>query len=140
MKPIRLMSGFFTVGVWTLLSRVLGFIREMLLLSLIGPGPVMDAFVAAFRLPNMFRRFFAEGAFNAAFVPMFAKKLEGEEGAGKFAQDAFNGLALAVLFLVGLGMVFMPGFVWLTAEGFAGDDRFDLTVGFGRIVFPYILF
>ena len=139
MKPIRLMSGFFTVGVWTLLSRVLGFVREVLLLSLIGPGPVMDAFVAAFRLPNMFRRFFAEGAFNAAFVPMFAKKLEGEEDAGIFARDAFNGLALVVMMLVALGMIFMPGFVWLTAEGFSGDERFDLTVGYGRIVFPYIL-
>ncbi len=139
MKPIRLMSGFFTVGIWTLLSRVLGFLREVLLLSLIGPGPVMDAFVAAFRLPNMFRRFFAEGAFNAAFVPMFAKKLEGEEGAGKFARDAFNGLSLVVLALTALGMVFMPGLVWLTAEGFVGDARFDMTVEFGRIAFPYIL-
>jgi putative peptidoglycan lipid II flippase len=139
MKPIRLMSGFFTVGVWTLLSRVLGFVREALLIALIGPGPVMDAFVAAFRLPNMFRRFFAEGAFNAAFVPMFSKKLEGDEGAGKFAQEAFNGLGFAVLILVGLGMVFMPAFVWLTAEGFAGDERFDMTVGYGRVVFPYIL-
>ncbi|MDF1728384.1 MAG: murein biosynthesis integral membrane protein MurJ [Sulfitobacter sp.] len=140
MKPIRLMSGFFTVGIWTLLSRVLGFLREVLLLSLIGPGPVMDAFVAAFRLPNMFRRFFAEGAFNAAFVPMFAKKFEGQEGARPFAQEAFNGLALVVLLLTGLAMIFMPAFVWLTAEGFAGDARFDLTVGYGRIVFPYILF
>ncbi|WPZ22203.1 murein biosynthesis integral membrane protein MurJ [Sulfitobacter faviae] len=139
MKPIRLMSGFFTVGVWTLLSRVLGFLREVLLLSLIGPGPVMDAFVAAFRLPNMFRRFFAEGAFNAAFVPMFAKKLEGEEGAGTFARDAFNGLSLVVLALTALGMIFMPGLVWLTAEGFVGDPRFDMTVAFGRIAFPYIL-
>ncbi|MFG6584422.1 murein biosynthesis integral membrane protein MurJ [Sulfitobacter sp. 1A12779] len=139
MKPIRLMSGFFTVGVWTLLSRVLGFLREVLLLSLIGPGPVMDAFVAAFRLPNMFRRFFAEGAFNAAFVPMFAKKLEGEEGAGTFARDAFNGLSLVVLTLTALGMIFMPGLVWLTAEGFVGDPRFDMTVAFGRIAFPYIL-
>ncbi|MGB3243958.1 MAG: murein biosynthesis integral membrane protein MurJ [Sulfitobacter sp.] len=139
MKPIRLMSGFFTVGIWTLLSRVLGFLREVLILSLIGPGPVMDAFVAAFRLPNMFRRFFAEGAFNAAFVPMFAKRLEGEEGAATFARDAFNGLGLVVLVLTGLGMIFMPGLVWLTAEGFSGDARFDMTVGFGRIVFPYIL-
>ncbi|MFK7837681.1 MAG: murein biosynthesis integral membrane protein MurJ [Sulfitobacter sp.] len=139
MKPIRLMSGFFTVGVWTLLSRILGFLREVLLLSLIGPGPVMDAFVAAFRLPNMFRRFFAEGAFNAAFVPMFSKKFEGGEDAQRFAQDAFSGLALVVLMLVGLAMVFMPGFVWLTAEGFSGDARFDMTVGYGRIVFPYIL-
>ena len=139
MKPIRLMTGFFTVGFWTLMSRVLGFVREVLLLSLIGPGPVMDAFVAAFRLPNMFRRFFAEGAFNAAFVPMFAKRLESGEGASAFARDAFNGLGLVVLLLTGLGMVFMPGLVWLTAEGFAEDDRFDMTVGYGRIVFPYIV-
>ena len=140
MKPIRLMTGFFTVGVWTLLSRVLGFVREVMILSLIGPGPLMDAFVAAFRLPNMFRRFFAEGAFNAAFVPMFSKRLEGADGAPEFAQNAFAGLFFIVTLLTGLGMIFMPGLVWLTAEGFAGDGRFDLTVGYGRIVFPYILF
>jgi putative peptidoglycan lipid II flippase len=140
MKPIRMMSGFLTVGVWTLLSRVLGFLREVLLLSLIGPGPVMDAFVAAFRLPNMFRRFFAEGAFNAAFVPMFAKKVEGGDGPEVFARDAFNGLALVVLMLTALAMIFMPALVWLTAEGFSKDARFDMTVGFGRIAFPYILF
>ena len=81
MKQIRLFSGFFTVGFWTLASRILGFLREILLTAYIGPGPVMDAFVAAFRLPNMFRRFFAEGAFNAAFVPMFSKRLEGGENA-----------------------------------------------------------
>lgn len=140
MKPIRLMSGFFTVGVWTLLSRVLGFVREVMILSLIGPGPMMDAFVAAFRLPNMFRRFFAEGAFNAAFIPMFSKRLEGDEGAAQFAQNAFSGLFFVVTILTALGMIFMPGLVWLTAEGFSEDGRFDITVGFGRIVFPYILF
>ncbi|WP_299566903.1 murein biosynthesis integral membrane protein MurJ [uncultured Sulfitobacter sp.] len=140
MKPIRLMSGFFTVGGWTLLSRVLGFVREVMILSLIGPGPLMDAFVAAFRLPNMFRRFFAEGAFNAAFVPMFSKRLEGGEHPEAFARDALSGLFFVVLLLTGLGMIFMPALVWATAEGFSGDERFDLTVGFGRIVFPYILF
>ncbi|MEM9967184.1 MAG: murein biosynthesis integral membrane protein MurJ [Pseudomonadota bacterium] len=139
MRPIRLMSGFVTVGAWTLLSRVLGFIREAMLIALIGPGPVMDAFVAAFRLPNMFRRFFAEGAFNAAFVPMFAKKLEDKENAREFAQDAFAGLSFVVLLLVALAMIFMPALVWLTAEGFTGDARFDLTIAYGRIVFPYIL-
>ncbi|MEY8841659.1 murein biosynthesis integral membrane protein MurJ, partial [Cribrihabitans sp. XS_ASV171] len=101
---------------------------------------VMDAFVAAFRLPNLFRRFFAEGAFNAAFVPMFSKRYEAGEDAQGFAQDAFNLLFFAVLGLVGLGMVFMPALVWLTAEGFSGDARFGMTVEFGRIVFPYILF
>jgi len=140
MKQIRLFSGLFTVGFWTLASRILGFLREILLTAYIGPGPVMDAFVAAFRLPNMFRRFFAEGAFNAAFVPMFSKRLEGGENAERFAQDAFNLLAVAVLALVGLAMVFMPGLVWLTAEGFYGDERFDLAVDYGYVVFPYILF
>ncbi len=140
MKQIRLFSGFFTVGFWTLASRILGFLREILLTAFIGPGPVMDAFVAAFRLPNMFRRFFAEGAFNAAFVPMFSKRLEGGENAQGFAQDAFNLLVAAVLALVGLAMAFMPGLVWLTAEGFYGDERFDLAVDYGYVVFPYILF
>ncbi|WP_424832422.1 murein biosynthesis integral membrane protein MurJ [Ruegeria sp.] len=140
MKQIRLFSGLFTVGFWTLASRILGFLREILLTAYIGPGPVMDAFVAAFRLPNMFRRFFAEGAFNAAFVPMFSKRLEGDENAEGFAQDAFNLLALAVLALVGLAMAFMPALVWLTAEGFYGDERFDMAVDYGYVVFPYILF
>ncbi len=139
MKPIRLMSGFLTVGFWTLASRVLGFVREILILSLIGPGPLMDAFVAAFRLPNMFRRFFAEGAFNAAFVPMFSARVEGGEDAARFGRDALNGLALVTLGLTALAMIFMPALVWATAGGFDAE-RFDLTVGFGRIVFPYIFF
>ena len=140
MKPIRMISGVLTVGFWTLLSRVLGLVRDVVILGLIGPGPVMDAFVAAFRLPNMFRRFFAEGAFNAAFVPIFSKKFEGDEDALIFARDALNGLAFVLLLLTGLALVFMPALVWATATGFAGDARFDLTVGFGRIAFPYILF
>ena len=139
MTPIRLMRAFATVGGWTMASRILGFVRDILIARFLGAGAASDAFFVAFSLPNMFRRFFAEGAFNAAFVPMFAKKLEGEEGAGKFARDAFNGLSLVVLALTALGMIFMPGLVWLTAEGFVGDPRFDMTVAFGRIAFPYIL-
>ena len=76
MKPVRMLSSILTVGGWTLMSRVLGFVRDVMIASFLGPGAAMDAFVAAFRLPNMFRRFFAEGAFNAAFVPMFSKRLE----------------------------------------------------------------
>ncbi|MCH2163197.1 MAG: murein biosynthesis integral membrane protein MurJ [Marinovum sp.] len=140
MKPIRFVAGVLTVGFWTLMSRVMGVVREVLILGLIGPGPVMDAFVAAFRLPNMFRRFFAEGAFNTAFVPMFSKRLEADDGPMGFASDAFAGLGFALLVLTALSMIFMPALVWATAGGFAGTDRFDLTVGFGRIVFPYILF
>ena len=129
-----------TVGFWTLASRVLGFTREILILGLIGPGPVLDAFVAAFRLPNMFRRFFAEGAFNSAFIPMFTKRLEGDDDHEKFASDALNLLSAAVLVLVAIAMIFMPLFVLATASGFSGDARFDITVDFGRIAFPYIFF
>ncbi|MHA6345522.1 murein biosynthesis integral membrane protein MurJ [Roseivivax sp. CAU 1761] len=140
MKPIRLLTGVLTVGVWTLLSRVLGLVREIVILALIGPGPVLDAFVAAFRLPNMFRRFFAEGAFNAAFVPMFSKRYQSGDDPLGFARDALNGLATVLLAISALAMVFMPALVWATAEGFVGDPRFDLTVTYGRILFPYILF
>ncbi|WP_136439712.1 murein biosynthesis integral membrane protein MurJ [Pacificoceanicola onchidii] len=139
MRPIKLISGVMTVGFWTLMSRVLGVMREVMILAFIGPGPLMDAFVAAFRLPNMFRRFFAEGAFNAAFVPMFSKKYEGEEDPLIFARDALAGLAFVLLILTALALIFMPAMVYATAGGFAGDERFDLTVGYGRIVFPYIL-
>lgn len=140
MKPIRLISGILTVGFWTLASRVLGVVREIFILAYIGPGPVMDAFVAAFRLPNMFRRFFAEGAFNAAFVPIFSKKHEGEENPLKFAQNAMNGLGFVLLILTALALIFMPALVWATAEGFSEDARFALTTAYGRIIFPYILF
>ena len=139
MKPIRLLSGVVTVGFWTMLSRVLGLVREILITALIGPGPVMDAFVAAFRLPNMFRRFFAEGAFNAAFVPMISKKLEAKEDTRAFARNALSWLATITLVLTALAMIFMPLFVWATAAGFAGDERFDMTVEYGRIMFPYIV-
>jgi len=140
MRPVRLLSGILTVSGWTLMSRVLGFVRDVMIASLIGPGPLMDAFVAAFRLPNMFRRFFAEGAFNAAFVPMFSKRLEADENPLGFASLALSGLGLVLLALTGLAMLFMPALVWATAEGFAGDARFGLTVDYGRVVFPYILF
>lgn len=140
MKPISLLRGMFTVGIWTLLSRVLGLVREVLILGLIGPGPVMDAFVAAFRLPNMFRRFFAEGAFNAAFVPMYSKRLEAGDNPDGFANEAASGLAFVLMALTALALIFMPALVLGLAQGFEGTQSFDLTVGYGRIMFPYILF
>jgi putative peptidoglycan lipid II flippase len=140
MKPIRLMRGFLTVGSWTLLSRVAGFARDMMMAAFLGAGPVAEAFLVAFSLPNMFRRFFAEGAFNMAFVPMFAKKLEGGEDAQTFARDAFNGLATVLIVFTFIGTLAMPWLVWAMASGFAGDARFDMAVVFGRISFSYILF
>jgi putative peptidoglycan lipid II flippase len=140
MKPIRLVSGFLTVGMWTMLSRVLGFVRDAMILAYLGTGPLYEAYVVAFRLPNMFRRFFAEGAFNMAFVPMFAKKLEGDEDPQKFARDAFAGLASVLIVLTLLAQLAMPWLIFVLASGFVGQEQFDLSVEFGRIAFPYILF
>lgn len=140
MKPIRLVSGFLTVGLWTLLSRVLGFARDIMIAAYLGTGPVAEAFLIAFSLPNVFRRFFAEGAFNMAFVPMFSKKVEGDEDAAKFANDAFTGLASVLIVFTVVAMVAMPWLVLAMASGFQGDERFDLAVLYGRIAFPYILF
>ncbi|HIP24548.1 MAG TPA: murein biosynthesis integral membrane protein MurJ, partial [Rhodobacteraceae bacterium] len=139
MQKNRLASGFFTVGIWTLLSKVLGFVRDIMIASAMGSGPVAQAFLIAFSLPNMFRRFFAEGAFNTAFVPMFSKKVEANDSPENFAREAFSGLASIVLVTVLLGQIFMPFLVLAMASGFADDARFALTVDYGRIVFPYIL-
>jgi putative peptidoglycan lipid II flippase len=140
MQPIRLIRSILTVGGWTLLSRGAGFVRDVMMAAYLGAGPVAEAFLIAFSLPNMFRRFFAEGAFNMAFVPMFAKKLEAGEDAAGFARDAFNGLAAILLVFSVIGTLAMPWLVWLMASGFVGDARFDLAVLFGRISFSYILF
>ena len=134
------MAGFFTVGIWTLLSRVMGFVRDIMIAAYLGTGPVAEAFLVAFSLPNLFRRFFAEGAFNMAFVPMFSKKLEGDEDAHRFAQDAFVGLAGILTVITVISVIFMPALVTMMASGFLGTERFDLAVYYGRIAFPYILF
>jgi len=140
LKPIRLVAGFVTVGLWTLLSRIAGFVRDILIAAYLGTGPVAEAFLIAFSLPNLFRRFFAEGAFNMAFVPMFSKKVESGEGAARFAQDAFAGMAGILTVFTVVGVIFMPALVTLMASGFIGTERFDLAVYYGRIAFPYILF
>lgn len=140
MKPIRLLRGFFTVGSWTMLSRILGFVRDAWIAAALGTGPVAQAFIVAFSLPNMFRRFFAEGAFNTAFVPMFSKKLEAGDNAEGFAREAMGGLALLLIALSALAQIFMPLLVFGMASGFSGDERFDLAVSYSRITFPYIIF
>jgi putative peptidoglycan lipid II flippase len=147
-SPIRLLRSFATVGGWTLVSRVLGFVRDIMIATFLGAGPVAEAFFVAFRLPNMFRRFFAEGAFNMAFVPLFAKKLEGDGAseAKAFAEEAMAALLTALIALTAIAQLAMPWFVLALASGFdsagAGEDggRFDLAVAFSRVVFPYIVF
>ncbi|EAQ44360.1 putative virulence factor, MviN [Roseobacter sp. MED193] len=140
MKPVRLLSGFMTVGFWTLASRILGFARDIMIASFLGTGPVAEAFLAAFSLPNMFRRFFAEGAFNTAFVPLFSKKLQKDDDPLGFARDALTGLATVLIIFTLVAQLVMPWLVLAMASGFRGDVRFDLTVDFGRITFAYILF
>lgn len=124
-------------------SRVLGFVRDTLLAAVVGTGPVADAFVVAFRLPNLFRRLFAEGAFNSAFIPLFGRAVEeeGEEGARKFAGEIGAALLFCLLILTALAQIFMPAVVWVLAPGFVEDAaKFDLTVLMARIAFPYLIF
>ncbi len=129
-----------TLGGWTLVSRGAGLVRELMMAAYLGAGPVADAFNVAFSLPNMFRRFFAEGAFNQAFVPLYSKKLEAGDDAEDFAQNAFSGLTAFLIVFTIIGTLAMPLLVWAMAAGFVGDGRFDMAVDFGRITFVYIGF
>ncbi len=140
MQPIRLIRGFLTVGGWTAMSRILGFVRDVGFAAALGAGPVAEAFYTAFSLPNMFRRLFAEGAFNTAFVPMFSKKVEADTNPHEFARDALTGLATIVLIFTIVAQIFMPALVLMLASGFAGDERLELATLYGRIAFPYIFF
>jgi len=138
---MSLLKSVATVGGYTMVSRVLGFLRDILMATVLGAGPVADAFFVAFRIPNMFRRLVAEGAFSAAFVPMFARKLEAE---GKSVALEFAGYSLSILvgFLLvfsALFMIFMPFMMQFLAPGFAVDgNKFNLAVEFTRITFPYL--
>ena len=132
-----------TVAVMTLLSRVLGFVRDMLMASVVGTGLIADAFVVAFRFPNLFRRLFAEGAFNSAFVPLFARQLEGEghNAAVKFAEEVMAVLLTFLIILSALAMLGMPLIIYILAPGFVSNpEKLDLTVQLTRIAFPYLTF
>ncbi|MEP2942912.1 MAG: murein biosynthesis integral membrane protein MurJ [Hyphomicrobiales bacterium] len=140
---MRLFKSFATVGGATIASRILGFVREILIASLIGAGPVADAFYAAFRFPNLFRRLFAEGAFNTAFIPLFAKELEtgGREAAQAFARQVFSVLFVTLLVLTALAEISMPWLVkTIIAPRFGeGSEKTLLTIDLARIMFPYLL-
>jgi len=138
---MSLFKSFATVGSATLLSRILGFFRDILIASTLGSGPVADAFFVAFRLPNLFRRLFAEGAFNSAFIPLFSEKLEqeGREGAKKYAEEILSGLAITLFIISALIEIFMPTFILLNAPGFMDETgKFDVTVLYSRVMFPYL--
>ena len=131
-----------TVGGLTLLSRVTGFLRDIMLAAILGAGPVADAFFIALRLPNHFRAIFAEGAFNAAFIPAYAR-IRGERGGGParlFADRVFTMLFAAEALLLAVALLFTPGVISLLAPGFSADpERFALAVELTRITFPYLL-
>lgn len=132
-----------TVGTLTLASRACGMVRDVLFAAVLGTGPVAEAFFVAFRLPNLFRRLFAEGAFAVAFVPIFARKLEteGRDSAQGFAADVLSVLATILLVATLLAQLAMPWLVYALAWGLAGRaDTFDLAVIFSRIAFPYLFF
>ncbi len=139
---MKLYRSFATVGGLTLISRIMGFIRDILFAALLGAGPIAEAFVVAFRFPNLFRRWFGEGAFNAAFIPLFAKRLEGEgrDSARQFASEALSGLTFVLLGLSAVAMLAMPWLMYGLAPGFAETPaKFDLAVVMSRIAFPYLL-
>ncbi|HTV87650.1 MAG TPA: murein biosynthesis integral membrane protein MurJ [Stellaceae bacterium] len=132
-----------TVGSYTLVSRVLGFVRDILTAAILGAGPVADAFFVAQRLPNLFRSLFAEGAFSAAFVPLASSALTegGREAARAFAEEAFAVLFAALLLFVLAGEIFMPWVLRVIAPGFERDPaKFRLVIDLTRITFPYLLF
>jgi putative peptidoglycan lipid II flippase len=139
---MKLYHAFATVGGLTMISRVFGFLRDILIAATLGSGAVADAFFVAFRFPNLFRRLFGEGAFNSAFVPLFAKTLEGDgkEAARAFAEQALAGLVFVILALTVFAEIAMPFLMLGLAPGFnASPDKFDLAVLLTRITMPYLL-
>jgi putative peptidoglycan lipid II flippase len=140
---MALLRSVATVGSYTAISRVFGFVRDILTAAILGAGPVADAFFVAQRLPNLFRSLFAEGAFSAAFVPLFAGTMaeHGKEPARVFAEDALAVLLAALLGFVLLGEIFMPAVMDVIAPGFRQEpEKFELAVDLARITFPYLLF
>lgn len=140
---MSLVRKFATVGFGTMASRILGFAREMLMAAAVGTGPVAEAFYAAFQFPNTFRRLFAEGAFNAAFVPLFAREIEagGTEGARRFSEEVF-GVLFTILMALTIAMELAMPFVirYAIAPGFANDpDKLAMTVALAMIMFPYLI-
>lgn len=140
---MNLLKAGATVGGLTMVSRVLGFFRDVLIAMALGTGPVADAFFVAFRFPNLFRRLFAEGAFNSAFIPLFSKHLEGEgsDSARQFAVSVLSVLVATLAIVSAAAEIAMPWLMMVIAPGFLEDpQKYDLAVLLTRIAFPYLLF
>ena len=131
-----------TFGFYTIISRLLGYLRDILIAIFLGTGSLADAFFVAFRIPNTFRRLFSEGTFNAAFVPSYSSEIhKGKKQSNEFANDIFNLLFLCLFFLVLLVQIFMPAFVFFIAPGFIDDiEKMNLAINLTRITFPFLFF
>ena len=131
-----------TFSFFTIISRLLGYLRDILIAIFLGTGPLADAFFVAFRIPNTFRRLFSEGTFNAAFVPSYASELsQGKEKSDKFANSVLNLLILGLFFTIAVVEIFMPIFVFFIAPGFNADSqKMELAINLTRITFPFLFF
>ena len=131
-----------TFGFYTIISRLLGYLRDVLIAIFLGTSFIADAFFVAFRIPNTFRRLFAEGTFNAAFVPSYSSELvKSKTKSNNFANEIFNLLFIGLLFLVLIIEIFMPAFVGLIAPGFVDEnEKIELAIDLTRITFPFLLF
>ncbi len=139
---MNLIASTSTFGFFTIISRILGYVRDILIAIFLGTGLLADAFFVAFRLPNTFRRLFAEGAFNAAFIPSYAGALaKNKVEANNFAKNVFNLLFIILLFFVLVAEIFMPQLIFLIAPGFYQDpDKLKLAIDLSRITFPFLFF
>jgi len=130
-----------TFSFFTIISRLLGYIRDILIATFLGAGPLADAFFVAFRIPNTFRRLFSEGTFNAAFVPSYSSLLSKKKQSENFANNIFNLLILGLFFLVLIIEILMPLFVFMIAPGFGEDtQKMELAITLTRITFPFLFF
>ncbi len=139
---MNLLSSASVFSFFTLISRILGYLRDILIAIFLGASIFADAFFVAFRLPNTFRRLFAEGTFNAAFIPSYTSaKIEEKKKGKKFADDIFSSLLLILLFIVTLAEIFTPYLIYIIAPGFLDDQiKFNLAVELTRITFPFLFF
>ena len=139
---MNLIASTSTFSFFTLISRILGYVRDILIAIFLGTSFFADAFFVAFRLPNTFRRLFAEGAFNAAFIPSYAGELsQDKQIADNFAKNIFNLLFIILLLFVLLAEIFMPQLIYLIAPGFYKDpEKLKLAVDLSRITFPFLFF
>ena len=139
---MNLLSSTAIFSFFTLISRILGYLRDILIAIFLGASILADVFFVAFRLPNTFRRLFAEGTFNAAFIPSYTKERLTSDRAGKiFADDVLRLVTISLLFLVLLVEIFTPIVIFLIAPGFFQDSiKYDLVIELARITFPFLLF